>query len=95
MLSIWRDWKEILYFELLPAGKTINSDVCCQRLDDLKTEIGKKTPSIDQQEGVVFHHDNARPHASLKTQKKMRARQGNFTTNIVFLRSCSIGLSPF
>ena len=51
MLSIWWDWKGILYFELLRAGKTINSDVYCQQLDKLKTEIEKKTPRIDQQEG--------------------------------------------
>jgi len=33
LLWIWWDWKEILYFKLLPAGKTINADVYCEQLE--------------------------------------------------------------
>jgi histone-lysine N-methyltransferase SETMAR len=29
MLSIWWDWKKILYYDLLPRNQTINSDVYC------------------------------------------------------------------
>lgn len=34
MLSVWWDCKGIIYFELLPAGQTINSDKYCQQLDN-------------------------------------------------------------
>jgi len=36
MLSIWRDWKKILYSEFLPPSRNINSNVYCQQLDKLK-----------------------------------------------------------
>ncbi|XP_011642710.1 histone-lysine N-methyltransferase SETMAR-like [Pogonomyrmex barbatus] len=36
MLSIWRDWKGIVYYELLPFNKTINSTKYCSQLAKLK-----------------------------------------------------------
>ena len=32
VLSIWWDWKGILYHELLPRNKTMNSNVYCEQL---------------------------------------------------------------
>ncbi|GFV91086.1 mariner transposase [Trichonephila clavipes] len=29
LLSIWWDWKGIIYYELLPYGQTLNSDLYC------------------------------------------------------------------
>ena len=51
MISIWWDWKGILYYELFPPNKTINSYVYCEQLDKLKKEIEKITPRIGQLEG--------------------------------------------
>ncbi|GFW50210.1 mariner transposase [Trichonephila clavipes] len=39
LLYIWFDWKAIIYYELLPYGQTLNSDICCQELDRLKLAI--------------------------------------------------------
>ncbi|CAK1595888.1 unnamed protein product [Parnassius mnemosyne] len=77
MLCVWWDWKGIVYYELLPSGKTIDSDLYCQQLMRLKQEIEKKIrlESINRK-GVVFHHDNARPHTSLATQQKLRELDG-------------------
>ena len=69
MLSIWWDWKGILSYKLFPPNETIDSDVYCEQLEIFKKEIEKKRPEFVNQRGVVFHHDNARPHTSLKTQK--------------------------
>jgi len=33
MLCVWWDWKEILYYELLPNNETINSEKYCSQLD--------------------------------------------------------------
>jgi len=65
MLCVWWDWKGILYYELLPNNKTINSEKYCSQLDELKTTIEQKRPEIANRKGVVFHQDNARPHVSL------------------------------
>ena len=72
MLLIWWDWKGILYYELLPPSKTMNSNVYCEKLDKFKKEIEKKRPKLVNRRGFVFHHDNGRPHTFLKTKEKLR-----------------------
>jgi len=71
MLCIWWHWKGIVYYELLPGNEIVNSDKYCSQLDQLKIEIGKKCPELINRKGVVFHHDNARPHTSLQTCQKL------------------------
>jgi len=73
MLCIWWNWKGIVYYELLPNNETIDSDKYCSQLDKLKVEITKKCPELINRKGVVFHHDNARPHTSLQTRQKLLA----------------------
>ncbi|CAK9834554.1 Histone-lysine N-methyltransferase SETMAR [Anthophora retusa] len=72
LLCVWWDWKGILYYELLQSGRTLNSDVYCKQLDRVKQAIGEKRPELANRKGVVFHHDNARPHTSLVTRQKLR-----------------------
>ncbi|XP_012060519.1 PREDICTED: histone-lysine N-methyltransferase SETMAR-like [Atta cephalotes] len=62
MLSMWWDWKESVFYELLPKNKTINSDVYCEQLQKLSDAIAQKHSELINRKGVVFHHDNARPH---------------------------------
>ncbi|XP_024892924.1 histone-lysine N-methyltransferase SETMAR-like [Temnothorax curvispinosus] len=73
MLSIWWDWKNVVYYKLLPKNKTINSDVYCNQLDKLNAAIHEKRPELVNRKGVVFHHDNAKPHTSLQTRQKILA----------------------
>ncbi|XP_067125649.1 histone-lysine N-methyltransferase SETMAR-like [Centruroides vittatus] len=72
LLCIWWDWKGIIYYELLPYGQTLNLDLYCQQLDCLKLAIDQKRPELANRRGVVFHQDNARPHTSIVTRKKLR-----------------------
>ena len=62
LLSIWWDWKVILYFELLPSNTIVNSDVYCHQLEKLKTAVQEKRPSLENRKGVILQLDNARPH---------------------------------
>ena len=62
--SVWWDYKGIVYFELLPPNRTINSVVYIE-LTKLNNAVKKKRPELTNRKGVVFHHDNARPHTSL------------------------------
>jgi histone-lysine N-methyltransferase SETMAR len=71
MLCIWWDWKGILHYDLLLRNQTVNSDVYCSQLDRLKAAIDQKRPELVNRKGVVFHHDNARPHVSLATRQKL------------------------
>lgn len=71
MLSVWWDWKGVVYFELLKRNQTINSDVYCEQLDKLNTAIKEKRPELVNRKSVIFHQDNARPHTSLVTRQKL------------------------
>lgn len=71
MLSVWWDWKGIIYYELLPSNKTINAVEYGRQLDELKAAVDKKRPEIANRKGVVFHHDNARPHVALSVLQKI------------------------
>ena len=55
--------------------------VYCEQLDKLNREIEKKRPELVNRRGVVLHHDNARPHTSLKTQVKLRELDWNILPN--------------
>lgn len=71
MLCVWWDWKGIVFYELLPKNETIDSAKYCQQLDRLKEAVAQKRPELARRRGVVFHHDNARPHTSLATCKHL------------------------
>ena len=53
MLYIWRDWKGVLYYELLPENQTINSNKYCSQLDQLKSALDEKHLELSQQK---MHH---------------------------------------
>ena len=71
MLSLWWDFKGIVYFELLPKNQTINSNVQCHQLMKQDKEIKEKRSELATRKGVIFHQDNARPQTSLDTRKKL------------------------
>ena len=72
MLSIWWDWKGVVFLELLPRNETINLDVYCRQLNKLNAEVKEKLPKLVNRKGVIFHHENATPYKSLATRKKLR-----------------------
>ena len=63
--------KGIVYFELLPPNRTINSVVYIEQLTKLNNVVEEKRPELTNRKGVVFHHDNARRHTSLVTRQKL------------------------
>ncbi|XP_014473025.1 PREDICTED: histone-lysine N-methyltransferase SETMAR-like [Dinoponera quadriceps] len=71
LLSIWWDWKGMVFFYLLPRNRTINTDVYCQQLDKLNAAIKEKRPELVNRKGVIFHQDNSRPHTSFVTRQKL------------------------
>ncbi|GFW42228.1 mariner Mos1 transposase [Trichonephila clavipes] len=58
LLSVWWDYKGIIYFELLTPNRTINSDVYIEQLTKLNNAVEEKRPELTNRKGVVFHHDN-------------------------------------
>ncbi|GFU18346.1 mariner Mos1 transposase [Trichonephila clavipes] len=57
----------------MKQGKTTNADLYCNQLDKLNAAIKEKRPALASRIGIVFHHDNARPHTAMVTQQKLKA----------------------
>ncbi|GFX44066.1 mariner Mos1 transposase [Trichonephila clavipes] len=92
LLCIWWDWKGIIYYELLPCGQTLNSDLNCQQLyHHLKIAIEqKRRPELANGRGVVFHQDNTRPHTSLVTRQEI----WKFVWEVLMHLPYSLDLAP-
>ena len=71
LLSVWWDYKGIVYFELLPSNRTINSVVYVEQLTKLNNAVEEKRPELTNRKDVVFHRDDARLRASLVTRQKL------------------------
>ncbi|KAG6802176.1 Ammar1 transposase [Apis mellifera caucasica] len=83
LLSVWWDYKGIVYFELLPPNRTINSVVYIEQLTKLNNAVEEKRPELTNRKNVVFHHDNARPHTSLVTRQKLLELGWDFATSTI------------
>ena len=71
MLSVWWEWKGVVFFELFPRNQTINLDVYCRQLNKLNAAVKERRPELVNRKGVIFHHDNTTPHTSLATRQKL------------------------
>ncbi|GBM12650.1 hypothetical protein AVEN_46140-1 [Araneus ventricosus] len=60
MLCYWWDWKDIVYYELLPSNQTIYS--VKYQLDNFEQNIYQKFPELANHKGMAFHQDNSRQH---------------------------------
>ena len=49
----------------------INSNKYCSQLDQLKAALDKKCLELVKRKHIIFHQDNARPHVSLMTRRKL------------------------
>ena len=66
MLCIWWDQKDVLYYELLKPGETINGERYRIQLIRLKRAIAEKRPEyVTRHEAIIFHRDNVRPHVAI------------------------------
>lgn len=62
MLCVWWDQKDVVYYELLKLGETVNTKRYQQQLINLNRSLLKKRPEYrKRQHKIIFLHDNA-PH---------------------------------
>lgn len=70
MASIFWDAHGVILIDYLEKGRTITGDYYVALLDRLNDEIKKKRPHMAKKK-VLFHHDNAPAHSSLKAMVKL------------------------
>ena len=71
ILGIWWDWKGVLYYDLLPENQMINSTKYCSQLDQVRAAGDEEHPELINRKCIILHQDNARPHASWMTRRKL------------------------
>ncbi|EFP11883.1 hypothetical protein CRE_29346 [Caenorhabditis remanei] len=69
LLSVWWSVHGVLYWELLPEGKTITADYSSSQLQKVKSKL-KTSPLHGHR--VHYLHENAKPHTA-KTTKSLLA----------------------
>ena len=78
ILFLWWNRKAPLCYELFKQGQTINAIAYCNQLDKLNAAINEKRPVLAKGKGIIFHHDNTKPHTALVTQQKLNELGGKF-----------------
>ncbi|BFZ13665.1 hypothetical protein BsWGS_16704 [Bradybaena similaris] len=66
MLTVFWDMQGPITISFLEKGGTVNSANYCELLRQVKKDIKNKRRG-HQSEGVILHHDKARPHTAART----------------------------
>ena len=72
MLCVGWNVQGIIHFELLPRNATMTARLYVDQLDRLNQSLSRKHPSLVNRKGVLFLHDNARPHVAKVTREKIK-----------------------
>ena len=64
MLCVWWTGHQVVHYELLPMGQTVTGDLYSQQLERVQQALRQKEPALVNRKGVLFLHDNARPHVT-------------------------------
>ncbi|XP_076165329.1 histone-lysine N-methyltransferase SETMAR-like [Ptiloglossa arizonensis] len=69
---VYWDIRGIIHFELFKQNQIVTVEIYCQRLERLRAALVEKRPSLANFKGVLFHHDNVRPHTARITVGKIK-----------------------
>ena len=72
LLTVFWDSEGVIMHHFMEPGQTINSNVYCDLLDQLKEALSEKRPRLINRNEIIFHQDNARPHISAMTKNKLK-----------------------
>ncbi|KAJ4439139.1 hypothetical protein ANN_15096 [Periplaneta americana] len=89
MAAVFWDTKGILLVEFLERNATINAERYCNILTSLKRAIQNKRRDM-LNPGVIFLHDNTRPHTACRTATKLQ----EFNWKVLDHPPCSPDFAP-
>uniref|UniRef100_A0A8R1HKZ3 Transposase n=1 Tax=Caenorhabditis japonica TaxID=281687 RepID=A0A8R1HKZ3_CAEJA len=81
LLSCFWDAKGMLYYELLPQGRTVNAITYSNQLASLALAFREKRP---RRSAVHLLHDNARPHVAKATREKLQELNWNTVPHLPY-----------
>lgn len=72
MLCVWWNYEGIIYFEVLPNNISLNAELYSTQLERMHAALSLKYPALVNRKRVLLQQDNATPHTSSKTKKKIQ-----------------------
>jgi histone-lysine N-methyltransferase SETMAR len=76
LLCVWWNYEGLIYYDIVPAGRTINAEVYSQQLEKMYTVLLETYPALVNRKRVLLQQDNARPHTAKKTLHKIEELEG-------------------
>jgi histone-lysine N-methyltransferase SETMAR len=76
LLCVWWNYEGLIYYELMPDGRTINTEMYSQQLEKMYTVLLQKYPALVNRKRVLLQQDNARSHTAKKTLQKIEELEG-------------------
>ena len=83
LLSVWWDYKGIVYFELLPPNRTINSVVYIEQLMKLNNTVEEKRPELTNRKCCIPSWQCKATHIFDYSAKIIGAWLGCFATSTI------------
>ena len=71
MVTMWWPSEGVIHYSLLKPGESITADSYCKEIDEMHEKIRKIRPALVNRKGPILLHDNARPHVSQITVRKL------------------------
>ena len=68
MATVFWDAQGLILVDFMRRGETINSEAYIETLQKLKARIRRVRPNLEMNK-ILLQHDNARPHASIRTRE--------------------------
>ena len=64
MLTVFYDSEDVVHYEFLPQGRTVNKEYYLEVMQRLREDVRKKRPDAWRENRWILQHDNAPSHSS-------------------------------
>lgn len=71
MVTVWWSAAGVIHYNFLQPGQTITAESYCDELDEMHRKMRQQQPALVNRRGPILLHDNARPHVSQITVRKL------------------------
>lgn len=71
MVTVWWSATGVIHYNFLKPGETITAEKYCQEIEVVHQKLLKAQPALVNRRGPILLHDNARPHVSQITYRKL------------------------
>jgi hypothetical protein len=76
LFCVWWNYGSLIYYELVPDGITVNTEVYYQQLEKMYAVLLDKYLALVNRKRVLLQQDYARPHTAKKTLQKIEELEG-------------------